>query len=35
MIYETADLIYHLFIMLVLYDIKISDIEKELEKRHK
>lgn len=33
-IYETADLIYHLFIMLVLYDIKISDIEKELEKRH-
>lgn len=34
-IYETADLIYHLFIMLVLYDIKISDIEKELEKRHK
>ncbi len=33
-IYETADLIYHLFIMLVLYDIKISDIEEELEKRH-
>ncbi|MGM0436736.1 MAG: bifunctional phosphoribosyl-AMP cyclohydrolase/phosphoribosyl-ATP diphosphatase HisIE [Bacillota bacterium] len=33
-IYETADLIYHLFILLVLYDISISDIENELEKRH-
>lgn len=34
-IYETADLIYHLFILLVLYDISISDIENELKDRHK
>ena len=34
-IYETADLIYHLFILLVLYDISISDIENELRERHK
>lgn len=33
-IYETADLIYHLFIMLVLYDITIFDIDEELKKRH-
>ena len=34
-IYETGDLIYHLFILLVLYDISISDIENELKDRHK
>lgn len=32
---ETADLIYHLFILLVLHDISISDIENELKDRHK
>ena len=34
-IYETSDLIYHLFILLVLYNISIKDIENELKKRHK
>ena len=34
-IYETADLIYHLFILLVLYNISLEDIDSELKERHK
>ena len=34
-IYETADLIYHLFILLVLYNISLEDIDNELKERHK
>ena len=34
-IYESADLIYHLFVLLVLNDITLTDIENELANRHK
>ena len=33
-IYESADLIYHLMVVLVLYDISISELMDELESRH-
>ena len=33
-IYESADLIYHLLVVLVLYDISVPEIMKELESRH-
>ncbi len=32
---ESADLIYHLLVLLVFKDISLADIEKELEERHK
>lgn len=31
---EVADLLYHLFVLLSFFEIKITDIEKELEKRN-
>jgi phosphoribosyl-ATP pyrophosphohydrolase len=31
---ESADLIYHLFVLLVQEDISLQEVEKELEKRH-
>ena len=34
-IYESADLIYHLLVLLVLYDITVPDIIEELAGRHK
>ncbi|MBN2500657.1 MAG: phosphoribosyl-ATP diphosphatase [Anaerolineales bacterium] len=34
LIEETADLFYHLFVMLAHYDLTLADIEAELEKRH-
>lgn len=35
LIYESSDLIYHLLVLLVSQGFGISDLEKELEKRHK
>ena len=35
MIYEASDLIYHLLVLLVHKGLSISDLEKELERRHK
>lgn len=31
---ETADLIYHLFVLLVQQDVSLTDVEAELENRH-
>ncbi len=31
---ETADLIYHLLVMLAAYDLKLDDVEEELRRRH-
>ena len=35
MIYEASDLIYHLLVLLVERGLSISDLEKELVRRHK
>lgn len=35
MIYEASDLIYHLLVLLEATGCSISDLEKELERRHK
>ncbi|ADB58348.1 phosphoribosyl-ATP diphosphatase [Archaeoglobus profundus] len=34
-VYETADLVYHLLVLLVKLDIKLEEIWKELERRRK
>ncbi|MBN1265297.1 MAG: phosphoribosyl-ATP diphosphatase [Anaerolineales bacterium] len=31
---ETADLLYHLLVMLASYDLSLTDVEEELRKRH-
>jgi phosphoribosyl-ATP pyrophosphohydrolase len=33
LVYEAADLIYHLFVMLALHDIPLADVESELARR--
>jgi len=33
-IYEVADLLFHILILLAFFNIELSDVEKELERRH-